>query len=120
MDIGNGAPEIVTGVCVCDRGVTSCAGLVSCVSCHVMSCSWNLYLSFNAKDWLIAEIVVLCSPHSYSCSQFYLGGRDGCVRLWDPRVNEPVLALEPGEGQPARDCWTVAFGACRGYCSIFS
>lgn len=38
------------------------------------------------------------------------GGRDGCVRLWDPRVEEPVLALEPGEGQPARDCWTVAFG----------
>ena len=25
------------------------------------------------------------------------GGRDGCVRLWDQRVNEPVLALEPGE-----------------------
>jgi WD40 repeat protein len=38
------------------------------------------------------------------------GGRDGCVRLWDPRVSEPVLALEPGEGQSARDCWTVAFG----------
>jgi hypothetical protein len=44
-------------------------------------------------------------------SRVYTGGRDGCVRLWDPRVNEPVLALEPGEGQPARDCWTVAFGA---------
>jgi WD40 repeat protein len=27
------------------------------------------------------------------------GGRDGCVRLWDSRVAEPVLALEPGEGQ---------------------
>jgi WD40 repeat protein len=38
------------------------------------------------------------------------GGRDGCVRLWDTRVSEPVLALEPGEGQPTRDCWTVAFG----------
>lgn len=38
------------------------------------------------------------------------GGRDGCVRLWDPRVNEPVLALEPGENQASRDCWTVAFG----------
>ena len=30
------------------------------------------------------------------------GGRDGCVRLWDIRVKEPVLALEPGEGQPIR------------------
>lgn len=38
------------------------------------------------------------------------GGRDGCVRLWDPRINEPVLALEPSEGQQVRDCWTVAFG----------
>mmetsp|Transcript_20618 Transcript_20618/g.18769 ORF Transcript_20618/g.18769 Transcript_20618/m.18769 type:complete len:359 (-) Transcript_20618:2073-3149(-) len=38
------------------------------------------------------------------------GGRDGCVRLWDTRVSEPVLALEPEDGQPVRDCWAVAFG----------
>jgi WD40 repeat protein len=43
-------------------------------------------------------------------SEIVTGGRDGCVRLWDPRVAEPVLALEPEEGQAARDCWTVAFG----------
>jgi len=46
----------------------------------------------------------------YGAPEIVTGGRDGCVRLWDPRVDEPVLALEPGEGQPARDCWTVAFG----------
>ena len=46
----------------------------------------------------------------YGAPEIVTGGRDGCVRLWDPRVQEPVLALEPGEGQPARDCWTVAFG----------
>jgi len=46
----------------------------------------------------------------YGAPEIVTGGRDGCVRLWDPRVNEPVLALEPGEGHPARDCWTVAFG----------
>eukprot|EP00606_Chrysophyceae_sp_TOSAG23-5_P000743 GSChrysophyteH2.ASY1.ANO1.1410.1 assembled CDS len=46
----------------------------------------------------------------YGAPEIVTGGRDGCVRLWDPRVNEPVLALEPGEGQTARDCWTVAFG----------
>ena len=46
----------------------------------------------------------------YGAPEIVTGGRDGCVRLWDPRVNEPVLALEPGEGQPIRDCWTVAFG----------
>lgn len=46
----------------------------------------------------------------YGAPEIVTGGRDGCVRLWDPRIAEPVLALEPGEGQPARDCWTVAFG----------
>lgn len=46
----------------------------------------------------------------YGAPEIVTGGRDGCVRLWDTRVPEPVLALEPGEGQSARDCWTVAFG----------
>lgn len=35
----------------------------------------------------------------------------GCVKVWDPRVAEPVVSLEPGEGEAARDCWTVCFGA---------
>ena len=38
------------------------------------------------------------------------GSRDGCVRVWDPRVREPVVSLEPVEGQPVRDCWCAAFG----------
>jgi WD40 repeat protein len=46
----------------------------------------------------------------YGAPEIVTGGRDGCVRLWDTRVKDPVLALEPEEGQPARDCWTVAFG----------
>lgn len=46
----------------------------------------------------------------FGAPELVTGGRDGCVRLWDTRVSEPVLALEPGEGQSARDCWTVAFG----------
>jgi len=46
----------------------------------------------------------------YGAPEIVTGGRDGCVRLWDTRVQEPVLALEPGEGQPVRDCWTVSFG----------
>ena len=29
-------------------------------------------------------------------------------RVWDPRVKESVVSLEPVEGQPVRDCWTVA------------
>ncbi|KAJ8612554.1 hypothetical protein CTAYLR_003733 [Chrysophaeum taylorii] len=38
------------------------------------------------------------------------GSRDGKVRVWDPRVQDPVVSLEPVEGQPVRDCWSVAFG----------
>ena len=38
------------------------------------------------------------------------GGRDGAVRLWDPRLPEPVLSLEPAAGEAARECWSVAFG----------
>lgn len=37
-------------------------------------------------------------------------GRDGCVRVWDPRVRDAVLSIEPKEGEAARDCWTVTFG----------
>eukprot|EP00500_Bicosoecida_sp_ms1_P007240 CAMPEP_0203824502 /NCGR_PEP_ID=MMETSP0115-20131106/51911_1 /ASSEMBLY_ACC=CAM_ASM_000227 /TAXON_ID=33651 /ORGANISM="Bicosoecid sp, Strain ms1" /LENGTH=358 /DNA_ID=CAMNT_0050733541 /DNA_START=188 /DNA_END=1264 /DNA_ORIENTATION=- len=44
------------------------------------------------------------APELATCS------RDGTVRVWDPRVREPVLSLEPAEGEEARDCWTVAFG----------
>ncbi|XP_013404845.1 WD repeat-containing protein 92 isoform X2 [Lingula anatina] len=39
------------------------------------------------------------------------GSRDGSVKVWDPRQkNDPVAAMEPGEGEDKRDCWTVAFG----------
>ena len=46
----------------------------------------------------------------YGAPELVTGGRDGCVRVWDPRVGEPVVSLEPDEGQAVRDCWTVAFG----------
>ena len=39
------------------------------------------------------------------------GGTDGCVRVWDPRQQAPVVSLEPSESEPIKpDCWTVAFG----------
>ncbi|KAA0176848.1 hypothetical protein FNF27_01670 [Cafeteria roenbergensis] len=44
------------------------------------------------------------APEIATCS------RDGCVRIWDPRVPDPVVSLEPADGETARDCWTVAFG----------
>ena len=39
------------------------------------------------------------------------GGRDGCVHVWDPRqADKPVASMEPEEGAPTRDCWSVSFG----------
>lgn len=34
------------------------------------------------------------------------GGRDGCVRVWDQRVSDPVMIVEPREEdvRPARFC----------------
>jgi WD repeat-containing protein 92 len=46
----------------------------------------------------------------YGAPELATGARDGCVRVWDPRVSDPVVSLEPAEGAAARDCWTVAFG----------
>ena len=38
------------------------------------------------------------------------GGKDGCVKVWDPRTTKHVVSLAPNETSSARDCWTVAFG----------
>jgi WD40 repeat protein len=38
------------------------------------------------------------------------GGKDGCVKVWDPRVDHAVVTLNPDENTNARDCWSVAFG----------
>lgn len=37
------------------------------------------------------------------------GGRDGKVKLWDPRQSSPVLVLEPPKDGNL-DCWTVGLG----------
>ncbi|XP_055371267.1 dynein axonemal assembly factor 10 [Condylostylus longicornis] len=41
------------------------------------------------------------------------GGKDGVVKVWDPRQgSDPVVNIEPesSDAQSCRDCWTVAFG----------
>ncbi|CAK4137783.1 unnamed protein product [Aphanomyces euteiches] len=46
----------------------------------------------------------------YGAPELVTGGRDGCVRVWDIRVANPVVSLEPEQTEAVRDCWTVAFG----------
>jgi len=38
------------------------------------------------------------------------GGREGAVKLWDPRISDPVMTIEPAAGETGRECWCVAFG----------
>lgn len=47
----------------------------------------------------------------FGAPELVTGGTDGCVRVWDPRQQAPVVSLEPSESEPIKpDCWTVAFG----------
>ena len=65
----------------------------------------------------------------HGAAELITGGRDGCVRVWDPRVPDAVLVLQPSSaphtsssnilgssggnvhpGSGTRDCWAVAFG----------
>lgn len=47
----------------------------------------------------------------YGAPELVTGGADGCVRVWDPRQQAPVVSLEPSESEEIKpDCWTVAFG----------
>eukprot|EP00042_Codosiga_hollandica_P025975 m.119437 g.119437 ORF g.119437 m.119437 type:complete len:356 (+) comp52054_c0_seq7:93-1160(+) len=36
--------------------------------------------------------------------------RDGSVKIWDIRQQDPVVDISPSEGEHKRDCWAVAFG----------
>ena len=47
----------------------------------------------------------------YGAPELVTGGADGCVRIWDPRQDAPVVSLEPAESETVKpDCWAVAFG----------
>ena len=35
----------------------------------------------------------------YGAPEIVTGGQDGCVRVWDPRQEQPVISLEPSEDE---------------------
>ncbi|KAL3810079.1 hypothetical protein ACHAXA_011812 [Cyclostephanos tholiformis] len=47
---------------------------------------------------------------TYGPQELATGGKDGCVNVWDPRVDKAVVTLNPDKSSSARDCWAVAFG----------
>lgn len=46
----------------------------------------------------------------HGAPEIVTGGKDGIARVWDTRVDYPVVSFEPDEGSAHRDCWTVSFG----------
>jgi len=57
-----------------------------------------------------------CGGLNIGCGapELVTGSRDGCVKVWDPRIGRPVVSLEPecesDDSNDRRDCWAVAFG----------
>lgn len=45
----------------------------------------------------------------YGAPEIVTGGKDGYIKVWDPRVDYPVVTFEQ-KGNAHRECWTVAFG----------
>eukprot|EP01116_Phalansterium_solitarium_P024790 TRINITY_DN9185_c0_g1_i1.p1 TRINITY_DN9185_c0_g1~~TRINITY_DN9185_c0_g1_i1.p1 ORF type:complete len:352 (-),score=91.06 TRINITY_DN9185_c0_g1_i1:240-1295(-) len=64
-----------------------------------------------------------CKANKSFGPELATSSRDGKVKMWDPRTDEPVAVLAPAAGAVAHDCWAVAFGnnqesermVCAGY-----
>ena len=48
--------------------------------------------------------------HNHWSAEIVTGRKDGSVKVWDPRVRQAVVTLNPDETTSARDCWAMAFG----------
>lgn len=66
--------------------------------------------SVNAHEGIINAIDGIGGRGTTTCGtpELATGGKDGCVKIFDPRVDKAVVTLKPDKS--ARDCWTVAFG----------
>ena len=70
-----------------------------------------IFSASKAHDTIINAIDGCGGLKGAGAPEIATGGRDGCVHVWDPRQKDrPVASMEPEEGAPVRDCWSVAFG----------
>lgn len=86
-------------------------GLTVCDLERCNSSESSKIFSVKAHDGIINSIDGIGGKVGYGAPEIVTGGRDGCVRLWDVRVKDPVLEIKPDEGTSySRDCWAVSFG----------
>ena len=45
----------------------------------------------------------------YGPCEIVTGGRDGSVKIWDPRQQTSVISLDPVESEVLPDCWAVRY-----------
>jgi WD40 repeat protein len=55
------------------------------------------------------EEIVNCIDTAGGPVEIVTGSRDGCVKVWDPRVQGAVASIVPKDGK-RQDTWAVAFG----------
>jgi len=73
--------------------------------------SKSLFHNIKAHNGIINSIDGIGGPSTGpGAPELVTGGKDGFVRVWDPRVKYPVVCLEPKSASQARDCWAVCFG----------
>eukprot|EP00559_Dactyliosolen_fragilissimus_P003872 CAMPEP_0184873964 /NCGR_PEP_ID=MMETSP0580-20130426/42129_1 /TAXON_ID=1118495 /ORGANISM="Dactyliosolen fragilissimus" /LENGTH=202 /DNA_ID=CAMNT_0027376919 /DNA_START=277 /DNA_END=882 /DNA_ORIENTATION=- len=65
----------------------------------------------DAHDGLINDIDGIGGTSiGHGAPEIVTAGKDGRVRVWDPRTKDPVACMKPEVGASSRDCWSVAFG----------
>lgn len=75
------------------------------------SSSPKIIYSVQAHDGLVNCIDGIGGTSvGHGAPEIVTGGKDGIARLWDVRVDYPVVSFEPDELSAHRDCWTVSFG----------
>lgn len=69
---------------------------------------WDLETMKQEKSVNAHSDVLTCISSSKSFSNILTGGRDGEVKLWDPRnLEAPSLRMVPEPGQARKQCWSV-------------
>lgn len=95
------------------NGMDACHGQVSEVVVHMIACFASVSSRCSIARHAMRELLAIA--HLGTISQgaplIATAGKDGGVRVWDPRAPDaPAAAFVPAAGGPAPEAWCVAIG----------